>query len=240
VIFDEIQECPSALTSLKYFCEEVPEYSIACAGSFLGIALHEGTSYPVGKVEPLTLYLLSFTEFLLALGEKALAKRLTEGKAEILRLHSEAYVSLLKKYLYVGGMPEATLTFAETGSYAEARRIQAGLLEMYDQDAPIAHVPRIRVLWSSIPEQLAKENKKFVYAEIAKSARAREYETAMMWLLDTGILYKVNRVTAVRHPLRSCSDEKAFKLCGLDVGLLSCMSGLDKDALFEENKAAAA
>jgi predicted AAA+ superfamily ATPase len=241
VILDEIQDCPSALASLKYFCEEAPEYQLVCAGSFLGIALHEGTSFPVGKVELLTLYPLSFVEFLVALGEEALADRLSDGKVEVLRLHAESYISLLKKYFYVGGMPEAVAAYAKLGSLAEARQIQQGLLAMYDQDfskhAPIVHVPKIRALWSSIPEQLAKENKKFIYAEVAKSARAREYAIAMMWLIDTGILYKVNRVSAVRHPLRSYADEKAFKLYSLDIGLLSCMSELDKDVLFEGDRA---
>jgi predicted AAA+ superfamily ATPase len=241
LIFDEIQECPPALTSLKYFCEEAPEYQIVCAGSFLGIALHEGTSYPVGKVEHMTLYPMSFVEFLIASGEETLARRLNEGEVDVLRLHSESYLSRLKQYFYVGGMPEAVLAFVEKNDYAEARRIQENLLVMLDQDfskhAPIVHVPRIRALWSSIPAQLAKENRKFVYAEIAKSARAREYEIAMMWLLDTGILYKTNRVTSARHPLRSYSDERAFKLYALDVGLMSCMSGLDRDVLFEGDRA---
>ena len=240
VIFDEIQDCPLALSSLKYFCEEAPQYQIACAGSFLGIALHEGTSYPVGKIDPLTLFPLSFTEFLYALGEEALAKRLKGGNPDMLRLYSEAYTMLLKKYFYVGGMPEVVAAYTESDSFDEARRIQEGLLGMYDQDfskhAPLIHVPKIRALWASIPEQLAKENKKFTYANIAKSARAREYEIAMMWLLDTGIIHKVNRVSAVRHPLRSYADEKAFKLYGLDVGLLSCMAGLDKNALFGEDE----
>ncbi|MDR3294670.1 MAG: DUF4143 domain-containing protein, partial [Clostridiales Family XIII bacterium] len=241
IILDEIQDCPQALNALKYFCEEAPEYHIACAGSFLGIALHEGTSFPVGKVDLLDLYPLSFTEFLRALGEDALVKRLFAGDPGVLRLHSETYIHFLKKYFYVGGMPEAVRSFADKGEYPEVRRIQQGLAAMYDQDfskhAPSAHVPKIRALWNSMPEQLGKENKKFVYSEIAKSARAREYETAMMWLLDTGILYKVNRVREVRHPLRSYADEKAFKLYGLDVGLLACMSELSKDALFEEDRA---
>jgi len=241
VILDEIQDCPQALNALKYFCEDAPEYHIACAGSFLGIALHEGTSFPVGKVDLLDLYPLSFTEFLSAMGEDALAKRLFAGDTDILRLHSEAYISFLKKYFYVGGMPEVVQSFADKGEYSEVRRLQQGLLTMYDQDfskhAPSVHVPRIRALWDSVPEQLGKENKKFVYSEIAKSARAREYETAMMWLIDTGILYKVNRVKEVRHPLKSYADEKAFKLYGLDVGLIACMSELAKDALFEEDRA---
>jgi len=239
VILDEIQECPLALSALKYFCEEAPQYQIVCAGSFLGIALHEGTNYPVGKTDPLTLYPLSFTEFLTALGEDMLAERLKDKNPEMLRLHAEAYTMLLKKYLYVGGMPEVVAAFVKNGDYDEARQIQDDLLGMYDQDfskhAPIIHVPKIRSLWASIPGQLAKENKKFMYADIAKSARARDYEIAMMWLLDTGILYKVDRVKAVRHPLKNYADEKAFKLYGLDVGLLSCMAGLNKDALFEED-----
>jgi predicted AAA+ superfamily ATPase len=241
IIFDEIQNCPLALNSLKYFNEEAPQYQIVCAGSFLSIALHAGTSYPVGKTESLTLYPLSFTEFLMALDGNALAEKLSAGKPDLLRLYSEAYISRLKEYFYVGGMPEAVAAFADSRNFAETRNIQKELLTMYDQDfskyAPIVHVPRIRTLWANIPEQLAKENKKFVYAEIAKSARAREYEIALMWLLDTGILYKVNRVTTVRHPIKSYSDEKAFKLYGLDVGLLSCMSGVNKDILFEGDNA---
>ncbi|GHU52833.1 ATPase [Bacilli bacterium] len=240
LIFDEIQELPAALKSLKYFNEEAPEYQIVCAGSLLGIALHPGTSFPVGKVEFMDLYPLSFYEFLGAMNQEGCVRVLDDGDPAKLRLFQHEYINMMKKYFFVGGMPEAVAAFAETGSFAQVRQIQQNLIDMYDQDfskhAPAYQVPRIRMLWNSIPRQLARENKKFVYGTVSKSARSREFETAMLWLLDTGILRRVNRVQDVKHPLKSYEDRGAFKLYLGDIGLLSRMSGLEKDILFERDR----
>ncbi|MDR1953149.1 MAG: AAA family ATPase [Clostridiales Family XIII bacterium] len=239
VIFDEIQELPVALTSLKYFYEDAPQYQIVCAGSLLGIALHEGTSFPVGKVEFLEMFPLSFPEFLIAMGETHYANLLKDGAPEKFRLYHEEYVSLLKKYYYIGGMPAAVDSFVQNRDFAEVRRIQQDICLMYDQDfskhAPPSLVPRIRMLWDSIPAQLAKDNKKFVYNLVSTGARAREYEAAILWLLDTGIALKANRVAHPGHPLKAFVDMKAFKLFACDIGLLCAMSELTMDMLFERD-----
>jgi predicted AAA+ superfamily ATPase len=235
IIFDEVQESALALRSLKYFCEQAPQYHIICAGSYLGVSLHENSSFPVGKVDILHVYPLDFEEFLLALGEDRLQGYIANNEPDKFRLHKESYLQCLKKYLFIGGMPEVVQNYLDNRSYTSVQAVQSSLLTMYDLDfskhVPPIHLPRIRALWRSIPQQLSKENKKFKYGDIAKSARAREFEVAMMWLEDMGAIYKVNRVTEVRHPLKSYVDEKAFKLFALDVGLVACMSGLDWDVL---------
>jgi predicted AAA+ superfamily ATPase len=235
IIFDEVQESPLALRALKYFCEKAPEYHIVCAGSYFGISLHKNSSFPVGKVDILYLYPLNFGEFLIALGEERLQKYIVSGEFDKFRLYREDYLKLLKKYLFIGGMPEVVQNYRDNKSYAAVQEVQSSLLTMYDLDfskhTPSIHLPRVRALWRSIPQQLSKENKKFKYGDIAKSARAREFEVAMMWLEDMGAIYKVNRATAIKHPLKSYVDEKAFKLFSLDVGLVACMSNLDWDVL---------
>jgi predicted AAA+ superfamily ATPase len=240
LIFDEIQEVPQALTSLKYFNENAPEYQIMCAGSLLGVALHGGTSFPVGKVEFLDLYPLSFTEFLIAMGNEPYADLLQQGDFDMAATFRQTYIDMLKYYYYVGGMPEAVLHFSENKDFNEAREIQQRILAAYEQDfskhAPNETVPRIRMLWNSIPAQLAKENKKFIYGLIRSGARAKEYELALLWLIDCGLVHKVHRVTAPSIPLKAYEDRKAFKLFLLDVGLLSCMVRLSQNTLLDGNE----
>lgn len=248
LIFDEVQEVPRALSSLKYFCENAPQYHIICAGSLLGIALHEGTSFPVGKVDFLKLYPLSFKEFLMATGKERYAELLNSGDFSLITSFKQTYIDALKYYYFVGGMPEAVQCFAEDGDFAEVRVIQKRILAAYEQDfskhAPNEIVPKIRMLWNSIPSQLAKENKKFLYGLVREGGRAKEYETAIMWLIDCGLVHKVSRVNAAGIPLKAYEDLKAFKLFIVDVGLLSCMVGLnsrtilDGNALFVEFKGA--
>src|SRR5690554_2471394 len=186
IVFDEVQEVPRALMSLKYFCENAPEYHVVAAGSLLGVALHPGTSFPVGKIDFLNLYPLDFLEFIAALGNKDLVDLLHSKDFSLIKNFKGKYIDLLKQYYYIGGMPEAIVTFIETRNYAEVRNVQNRLLMAYEQDfskhAPNEKVPRIRMLWNSVPAQLARENRKFVYGLIRQGARAREFELAMTWL----------------------------------------------------------
>ena len=248
LIFDEVQEVPRALASLKYFYENAPQYHIVCAGSLLGIALHQGTSFPVGKVDFLKLYPLSFSEFLMATGNERFAELLKNQDYEMITSFKQTYIDALKHYYFVGGMPEAVQSFAENKDFNEVRAIQKRILAAYEQDfskhAPNEIVPKIRMLWNSIPSQLARENKKFIYGLVREGGRAREYETAIMWLSDCGLVHKVSRVNAAGIPLKAYEDLKAFKLFIVDVGLLGCMTGLrqrtllDGDDLFVEFKGA--
>lgn len=248
LIFDEVQEVPRALASLKYFYENAPQYHIVCAGSLLGIALHQGTSFPVGKVDFIKLYPLSFSEFLMATGNERFAELLKKQDYEMITSFKQTYIDALKHYYFVGGMPEAVQSFAESKDFNEVRAIQKRILAAYEQDfskhAPNEIVPKIRMLWNSIPSQLAKENKKFIYGLVREGGRAREYETAIMWLSDCGLVHKVSRVNAAGIPLKAYEDLKAFKLFIVDVGLLGCMTGLrqrtllDGDDLFVEFKGA--
>lgn len=248
LIFDEVQEVPRALASLKYFYENAPQYHIVCAGSLLGIALHQGTSFPVGKVDFLKLYPLSFSEFLMATGNERFAELLKNQDYEMITSFKQTYIDALKHYYFVGGMPEAVQSFAESKDFNEVRAIQKRILAAYEQDfskhAPNEIVPKIRMLWNSIPSQLARENKKFIYGLVREGGRAREYETAIMWLSDCGLVHKVSRVNAAGIPLKAYEDLKAFKLFIVDVGLLGCMTGLrqrtllDGDDVFVEFKGA--
>lgn len=239
LIFDEVQEVPRALTSLKYFYENAPEYHIVCAGSLLGIALHQGTSFPVGKVDFLKLYPLSFKEFLMATGKERFAELLDKRDFPMITSFKQLYIDALKQYYFIGGMPEAVQSFVENKDFNEVREIQKRILAAYEQDfskhAPVEIVPRLRMLWNSIPSQLAKENKKFIYGLIREGARAKDYETAIMWLSDCGLVHKVSRVNAAGIPLRAYEDLKAFKLFVVDVGLLGCMTGLRQRTLLEGN-----
>ncbi len=240
LIFDEVQEVPKALSSLKYFNETAPEYQIVCAGSLLGIALHQGTSFPVGKVEFMDLYPLSFTEFMRAMGKEQFVDLLDKGDFEMATMFRQDYVDLLKYYYYVGGMPEVVQSFVDNRDFNEAREIQERILAAYEQDfskhAPNEVVPRIRMLWNSIPAQLTKENKKFIYGIIKEGARAKDYETALMWLTDCGLVHKVYRVTAPSIPLKAYEDLKAFKLFLADVGLLGCVVRLNQSVLLDGNE----
>ncbi|MFZ5966908.1 MAG: ATP-binding protein [Bacillota bacterium] len=239
LIFDEIQEVPKALTSLKYFNENAPQYQIVCAGSLLGVALHQGTSFPVGKVEFLDLYPLSFIEFMRAMGKQQFIELIEKGDFELATTFKQEYIDLLKYYYYVGGMPEVVANFADNHDFNEAREIQQRILAAYEQDfskhAPNEVVPRIRMLWNSIPSQLTKENKKFIYGLIKEGSRAKDYEMAMLWLTDCGLVHKVQRATAPSLPLKAYEDLKAFKLFLLDVGLLSCMVRLNQTVLLDGN-----
>ena len=237
LIFDEVQEVPRALSSLKYFCEDAPEYHIVCAGSLLGIALHEGTSFPVGKVDFMKLYPLSFKEFLLATGKERFVRALEAHDFGLITSFKQTYIEALKQYYYIGGMPEVVAAFAENSDFNEVREIQQRILNAYEQDfskhAPNNIVPKIRMVWNNIPSQLAKENRKFIYGLIREGARAKDFETAIMWLADCGLVHQVYRVTSPGLPLKAYADMKAFKLFLLDVGLLSCMTGLRQKTLLE-------
>lgn len=239
LIFDEVQEVPRALSSLKYFYEDAPWYHIVCAGSLLGIALHEGTSFPVGKVDFLSLYPLSFREFLMATAGERFARLLESRDYPIITSFKQTYVDALRQYYFVGGMPEAVQSFAEEKDFNQIREIQKRILAAYEQDfskhAPIEIVPKIRMIWNSIPSQLAKENKKFIYGLVREGGRAKEYESAIMWLCDCGLVYKVSRVSGAGIPLKAYEDLKAFKLFLADVGLLGCMTGLRQRTLLDGN-----
>lgn len=240
ILFDELQEVPRALTSLKYFCENAPQYHVIAAGSLLGVAMHPGTSFPVGKADFLDLYPLSFEEFLDATGNSNMAELLDTRDFSLINAFKGGLTDLLKQYYYIGGMPEVVATFVETKDYAKVREVQNRLLTAYEHDfskhAPNETVPRIRMLWSSVPAQLARENRKFVYGLIRTGARAREFELAMQWLLDCGLIYKVHRVSKPDLPLAAYQDFNAFKLYILDVGLLGAMSNLDIKVLLEGNR----
>lgn len=248
IILDEIGEVPKALKSLKYFYEKAPQYHIIAAGSLLGVALHEGTSFPVGKVDFCDLYPLSFKEFLRANGEDMLVDVIDNRDFEIMTNFKNKLIDYLKVYYYVGGMPEVVVLYIKYKDMNKVRDVQNKLLYAYENDfskhAPREVVTRIRMLWNSIPIQLAKENKKFIYGLVREGARAREYEVALTWLMDAGLIYKVNRVKKPDYPLMAYSDMTAFKLYILDVGLLGAMAGLNAriiiegDRYFEEFKGA--
>jgi len=239
LIFDEVQEVPRALSSLKYFYENAPQYHIICAGSLLGIALHGGTSFPVGKVDFLKLYPLSFKEFLMATGNKRFAELLDKRDYEMITSFKQTYIDALKQYFFIGGMPEAVQSFADNKDFNEVREIQKRILAAYEQDfskhAPYEIVPKIRMIWNSIPSQLAKENKKFIYGLVREGGRAKDYETAIMWLTDCGLVHKISRVNSASIPLKAYEDLKAFKLYVVDVGLLGCMTGLHQRTLLDCN-----
>lgn len=240
LIFDEIQEVPKALTALKYFCENAPEYAIVAAGSLLGVALHEGTSFPVGKVDFLHLYPLNFREFLMALGENSLADLLVKGDYELINAFSGKYTDLLRKYYYVGGMPEVVQSYVETDDLVEVRNLQKELLDYYENDfskhAPKDVVPRLHMVWNSIPMQLAKENRKFVYGLIREGARAKDYELAIQWLQDCGLIHKSYRVKKPGIPLIAYMEMNSFKIFMLDVGLLTAKGNLPAKTLLEGTK----
>ncbi len=240
IIFDEVQETPKALTALKYFYEKANQYHIIAAGSLLGVAMHEGTSFPVGKVDFLDLYPLSFYEFLQALGEEQLVELIQKNDFQLITVFADKLKQYLKQYFYIGGMPEVVASYIENKDFNEVRRKQEILLQAYEQDfskhAPNSVVPRIRQLWNNIPTQLAKENKKFIYGLIKEGARAREYELALSWLIDCGLVYQINRVNDCKVPLSAYQDFSAFKLYLLDVGLLCAMSKIDATTILEGNE----
>ena len=238
-MLDEIQDIPEALESLKYFKEDAPEYHVAVAGSLLGLSLHEGTSYPVGQVDEINVYPMSFEEFLLAKGDSELLKLLQERDYSTINLVHDKYVDLLRQYYYVGGMPEAVLAYVETGALKEVRKIQQDILHGYDRDfskhAPKELVPRIRMVWKSIPSQLFKENKKFIYGALRKGSRAKDFELAIEWLVDSGLVYQIHRCTKPALPLSIYEDLSAFKLYLVDVGLLGAMVNVDPKQVLVAN-----
>lgn len=239
LIFDEIQEVPEALTALKYFYEDAPEYHVISAGSLLGVALHSHTSFPVGKVIFMDLYPFTFLEFLDAIGEKALIDILHNEDWKLITSYKTRYIERLRQYYYVGGMPEAVLKFTENANFQEVRDIHKQILDAYEQDfskhAPRDIVPRIRMVWNSIPAQLAKENRKFIYGIIKEGARAKDYELALSWLVDCGLVHKICRVTKPAIPLKAYEDRSAFKLFLADIGLLAAMGDIDSKTLLEGN-----
>ena len=243
IVLDKIQEVPKALTSLKYFCENAPQYHIVVAGSLLGVATHQGVSFPVGKVDYLELAPLSFREFLLALGEKHLVEMITSPLVdqELLASFHDRLIDYIKTYCYVGGMPEVVASYAEQRSWNEVRRIQDNILFDYANDFS-KHTPeesfarRIEQVWRIVPSQLAKENAKFVFGMIRAGARAKEYELALAWLEEAGLVRRVNRLEAPQIPIMSYANASAFKLYHLDVGLLAAMVRLDEQVLLEGNQ----
>lgn len=254
IILDEVQEVPRALTALKYFCEVAPEYAVLATGSSLGIALHPDTSFPVGKVKLLRLYPMCFREFLLALGESQLEEVVSRADADMMALFHDKLLDYLKYYLVIGGMPEAVEAFASSYpnvDFDSIDAIQQQILTGYRDDfskhqmaAPSGLPLRLNQVWDSIPSQLARENKKFFYGAVKKSARGRDFELAIQWLKDTCLVLEVPRVSAPQQPLAMFEDLGSFKLYLLDVGLLRAMAGLapsvvlDGDELFATAKGA--
>ena len=240
VIFDEVQNCPRALTSLKYFCENLPQQPVLAAGSLLGVALHKGTSFPVGKVGFLYVYPLTFLEFVRAVGNEHLYKFLLKCDFESMYVVKRQCEELLKQYCYVGGMPKAVAEFAQTKNYQNVREIQLNLLKTYEQDfskyVTNTSANRLYEVWHSVHTQLAKENKKFVYGAIREGARAREYEQAIEWLRDSGLVYKLHRISKPGMPLGMYQDLNAFKLFMVDVGLLGALSELEAKTLLDGNR----
>ena len=239
IILDEIQNVPEALTALKYFYENMPEYHIIVAGSLLGLSVNHSVSFPGGKVDFMTLRPLSFIEFIDALGEQQLLDLLNSDDTSLISMFRDRYINLLKTYYFVGGMPEVVKMYVNTSSWNKVRRVQKDILIAYDSDfgkhAPINIVPRIRQVWNNIPAQLAKENKKYIYSLIREGARAKEYELALAWLEDAGLIYKVPRVESPKIPLKSYENIDAFKVYILDVGLLAAMTDLTAQTLLEGN-----
>ena len=240
IILDVVQEIPEAIEALKYFCENAPEYHIAVAGSLLGISLHHNVSYPVGKVNEIDMYPMSYGEFLLAKGEKQCYKLLEEKNFEITNLLHEKYIDLLRQYYYVGGMPEAVKEYVESGALKEVRRIQKEILKGYERDfskhSPKEQIERIKMVWRSIPSQLFKDNKRFIYGALRQGARAKDFEIAIEWLVDSGLLYKVSRCTKPALPLDIYEDFSVFKLYLLDIGLLGAMVNVDPAQILINNQ----
>lgn len=240
IIFDEIQECPRALTSLKYFRENAPQYDIIVAGSLLGVACHEGTGFPVGKVSFMNLFPLSFEEFLLAMREERFVELLNKKDFKTIKLFNNKYEKLIKQYCYVGGMPEIVQDFVENKDFESVRNLQKEILSAYEEDftkhIPTNTVAKIRLLWKSIPAQLSKENKKFIYGAAKEGARARDFEAALSWLINSGLVYRVNKITKPDLPITAYEDFNSFKLFVLDVGLLGAMTDLQANTIIDGNR----
>ena len=240
IILDEIQEVPQALSSLKYFYEQLPQYHIITAGSLLGVSLHNDNSFPVGKVDFLSLYPLTFLEFLKAIGKNNLLELIGNRDFSMMKAFRNEFIETLKQYYYVGGMPEAIVSFVNYSDYNEVRNIQKNILTAYEMDfskhAPYREIPRLRMLWKSIPIQLAKENRKFMYSQVREGSRAKDYENALLWLSDCGLIQKVSRISKPAIPLNAYEELKDFKVYLLDVGLLGALSDISAKTLIEGNK----
>ncbi|MBR1771206.1 MAG: ATP-binding protein [Lachnospiraceae bacterium] len=240
IIFDEVQEEPRALAALKYFCEEAPEYAIIAAGSFMGIALRKGTTFPVGKLERMELYPLSFREFLHATESKGMSRILEEGDPVAICAMKSFLIGALRNYYAVGGMPEVVQEFIDSTDLLKCRKKQEDLLDFYRQDfakhAEPALIPRLYQVWDSIPGQLAKENRKFTYGRIEKGARAKDFEIALQWLKDCGLIHMVHRVKKPGLPLKAYEEMSAFKIYVHDVGILGAMGNLPPEVMIDGNR----
>lgn len=239
IIFDEIQAVKRGLLALKYFYEDAPEYHIIAAGSLLGISVHKGESFPVGKINFLNLFPLSFEEFLMALNQQDLLNTLYRRDWFLIKTFRNKYINLLRQYYYIGGMPEVVTQFVQNGNYQDAREIQNSILESYNNDfskhPPLDIVPRIKMVWNALPSQLAKENRKFIFGSLKTGGRAKEFELAIMWLEEAGVIHKINRVSNVSLPLNGFEEHNAFKLFMADTGLLAAKAGLDATTLLSGN-----
>jgi uncharacterized protein len=239
LIFDEIQEAEKGITALKYFYEQAPEYYIVAAGSLLGVSLQKNTSFPVGKVDFLRMYPMSFVEFLENIGQQLLKEHLEDRNWTIIDSFHEKLVELLRLYYFIGGMPEAVANYIQFQDLNQVRAIQEKILLGYENDfakyAPIEIVPRIRLVWNHLVSQLAKDNRKFIYGQIKKGSRAKDFETAIGWLTDAGLVLKVNIVEKPTIPLNAYADFDIFKLFCLDIGLLNATARIDKKILLEKN-----
>jgi predicted AAA+ superfamily ATPase len=240
IILDEIQEAPQGITSLKYFYEKAPQYHVMAAGSYLGISLHRTNSFPVGKVNFINLRPLSFNEYLRAKGQSVLLELIQNKQWNLISQFKNKYILLLKEYYFIGGMPEVVANFIKNNDFDKARKIQLDIINSYEQDfskhAPTNIIPRIRMVWNSIPAQLAKENKKFIFSMLKKGARSKDFELALEWLIDSGLLHKVNRIKKPSIPLKAYEDISAFKIYLNDCGLLCTMAQLPAKTLLNGNQ----
>ena len=240
IILDEIQEAPQGITALKYFYEDAPKYHVIAAGSLLGVSLHTGTGYPVGKVDEIRMFPMTFQEFLLAAGNEVIVNQMHERRWEELTCLSVKFTDLLRQYYYVGGMPEVVKHYVQSQNLNEVRQIQKRILDEYEKDfskhVPASELPKVIMVWNSIPSQLAKENKKFIYGAVKKGARAKDFENALQWLINAGLIHKVVRVNTVRRPLKFYEDISGFKVFFLDLGLLGAMTEVTaKEVITGEN-----
>lgn len=239
IILDEIQELKRGLSALKYFCENAPQYHVAVAGSLLGITMHKGESFPVGKVDILHIYPMTYDEFLLAKGREQMAALLKSKDWATIKLLRTEYIKFLREYYFVGGMPEAVREFVETNDAKKVREVQNNILYTYQKDiskhVPTSEANRINMVWHSMPSQLVKENKKFIYGVAKPGGRAKDFEVAIQWLMDAGLVYKSERVTEPKMPLKFYVDISNFKLFLLDCGLLGAMSETPPEILLVAN-----
>lgn len=240
ILLDEIQEAAGGLTALKYFYENNPEYFVIAAGSLLGISIQNGTTFPVGKVDFLTLHPLNFEEFLISMNESNFVNHINQRNWDVLNLFHDKLIQLLRTYYYVGGMPEVVSNFITHKNFKQVREIQEAILKGYENDfskyAPIEIVPKIRLVWNSILGQLAKENKKFIYGQLNRGARAKEFESAISWLEHAGLIHKCIRINKPELPLKSHANIDIFKIFILDIGLLLTMSNLSEQILLNKNQ----